>query len=1373
MTVTAATVQVTERHVRFEGSVKTTAGATGRIAGRCTLVPLQIEASFHCPSLDVAPLAALVVDTPVTGRALVEGALTASPTGPAGSWHVLPEGTIELQDVTMAPWLQGLFAKARLTRERFHLVHARARVDVPTIGSVTAAAEVSATSSTVDVTRFEGTTASGMRAVVSGPLTADTTTPWACLRAVAAGAARPRLTARVENLRHVAEGFAVRDGSLEASLTSSRLTATLSRATMTVTTLPPFTVAGTATGTTTSFGFDDLRFDGGSAGRASVSLRTTLPSTTSVTAALRRLAFEPSLPLTADVTVTAFDTSSVAGRCSVPAELGGTVDGTMSVTGRVQAGTLADLRLSGRLVARQVTCPVGPAVVSDLAGILTMTESSADLSVDDGRLDLAGLPVLRTRGRIRWDRTAGLTVTDLRLTGPRGLAGAFTLTIPPGEAWPSRLHCAVDSLYVGPHRLLAPSVGGIPLVGSLSCRMHIERRSGTASLAFAAAPDAPLAVTATAAVTQTVDMGAAVFDVRLPGGTTVARLDARVPRAGPAVAAVTLTSAPLEVLGLPVSTTSAKGRVTWTAAATAFPFSALVAQLPAEARLHLASLSTGGTVELVRPTEMALSPSNRSANGRFTLRLLQHAMDVQVDVRDGVPRVHVMGGPYSLTELWRLFRPDDIFLKPIGTVRADVTLPAPYGGTLSFDGFGGEHWQKHDGLIRRLQVTVPATTVTLGGDGAFPTLSSDACSYDGRALTLRALPIAWSETAPLEGRLLRQGKVTVTADVVGTTGSGSVEGWSDRLRPDGTMGRMTIAATFARTTMGEEQASFALSAPNGGSGTGEGTADGRRLRASLTATALPLAHVPGYAAFDASRVDADVRLAMAMPGGLVAQVGRFRDEGLPALAGLLRRDGALDVRRFAIDGPSLALATERPFKARFTGSGVELDGFSAHVAGHRLSASGIFDPYGTCRLTLGSDGVPLTAIAVMAGLPQLEPTGELTATLTLTGTMPLPDLEGSLAVTNGSLQVPPFAERLGLPSLNLRSQGSTTVVSAAGTTWGGVPLILQGRQDPSGTTFTLAGTNLAATVGTTNLPGLALDLQAVVPLQGPLRIRGTLTGRRDATVTLPSRPPTLATSDDGSLQRALVLLGRTDTIIEAALPSRLRLVNAFLDAEVRGSARLASLPEPSLSVRLELIRGEVTIHRRIFTLQQGSFTASGRPDGPRTMLSLQARTVMTDYTINLAVTGSLDDPQVNLTSTPPLPEEAIIQLLTTGVIPLSTDPSQMGRDVRTELTATARDYLVTSALGDFLRSRLGLRGVTVRSTDEGSYLRMRQYVGRRLAVNVDQALSQRAPVDGGGTTVSFEWGLSKALLLQGRTTDGEQGGQSGSYLGLLRTIRFR
>lgn len=257
--------------------------------------------------------------------------------------------------------------------------------------------------------------------------------------------------------------------------------------------------------------------------------------------------------------------------------------------------------------------------------------------------------------------------------------------------------------------------------------------------------------------------------------------------------------------------------------------------------------------------------------------------------------------------------------------------------------------------------------------------------------------------------------------------------------------------------------------------------------------------------------------------------------------------------------------------------------------------------------------------------------------------------------------------------------------------------------------------------------------------------------RRDLALLplLLSRPAAAEAVDVGRDIGLRVLLRLQDNLVVRTSLAQLRAGGA---ATLQGS-----VAAPVLFGTLEAREGFVVLRRHRFTLQ----SAAARFADPRRIdpiLSVSAMARIRDYEVTMNLEGRADELQVRLSSTPPLPQEDLLALVTFGV-------------TRAELGESAGAIFAGEAARLLAEEVLGLEGGTAAfdvfevetSGPEGGRVK----VGKRLNERT-LLLYSGGFTEGARQTIRVEYQLLGPLLLSG-----EQDFRGGYGADVVLRLRFR
>jgi outer membrane protein assembly factor BamA/autotransporter translocation and assembly factor TamB len=296
-------------------------------------------------------------------------------------------------------------------------------------------------------------------------------------------------------------------------------------------------------------------------------------------------------------------------------------------------------------------------------------------------------------------------------------------------------------------------------------------------------------------------------------------------------------------------------------------------------------------------------------------------------------------------------------------------------------------------------------------------------------------------------------------------------------------------------------------------------------------------------------------------------------------------------------------------------------------------------------------------------------TGTAQVDLAVAGPLDAPRMNGTVQVSDGTMRVREFPQALTAIRANLTFDGQTVRVADTSAILGGGTLNVWGTARVSGfklgdVTLTLAGK----------------DMGVRYPVGGIHRQSGRLEDiktRLDAELTFTGRPGDYILSGDVKVQRGLydadifpgegLLAPETPPAPETepsafqrsvALDVTMSTTNPFYvrnnlaQLEATGTWRVrGDLDEPAPFGRLEISPGgKVYLQEREFTVTSGSLIYNGTKDPD---LDVRGETLIPrvdepDIEVIVAAQGTLDFPQLQLSSSPPRSEKELASLITTG-----------------------------------------------------------------------------------------------------------------------------
>jgi autotransporter translocation and assembly factor TamB len=737
---------------------------------------------------------------------------------------------------------------------------------------------------------------------------------------------------------------------------------------------------------------------------------------------------------------------------------------------------------------------------------------------------------------------------------------------------------------------------------------------------------------------------------------------------------------------------------------------------------------------------------------------------------------------------------------------------ATAGGTATWTGVGAPTPERLGRDLRgRLEVRVPAGRMedlapwlptALRGSGRFDLaarLEGTPARWQG-AGTLEAtrLTLAHGDIAELRARFALDGDgielTTLRAQALGVpvvalgayrwsgTGRATAELGPARLESLRALGDLPVAGGAAGHVAATTGAGVVVAA------TGTLDFDGVTLagvpldRGRLTAT-LQGAELHAELAFPRRRLagTADGRLASgsAIGARLTVEdldVGALLRERVPARAGPI--EGVLSARadvHVPVDRPAATRATlaveplrlsvagepwesRGPVVARWEAGGLRLERLQLAGGAGTVTASGVVA--GAGALDLRVDGrLPLAILPAVR--PEVrEADGTLEVTAQLTGPATRPEIGGEGAIREGRLLLRDYPE--GLRDLQARftmsPRGLRLLEASAG--FGGGQVRARGDLALDG--WTVGAYQLALTargVSVSLLEGLSTAWDADLELVG-LTARPLLRG--EARLVRGSY-----TRDLSLLSLVLPERGGGPTEPTFALPLRVRarlddnLVVRNRTARLRVGGTLTvegTTAAPVVFGTLESREGQITFRGHRFTVA----SASVRFVDPRRInpfLDVVATARIKSYDVTVALSGHAEDLAVRLSSTPPLPQEDLLALVTFGVT-----RAEFARSAGGLVAGEAAQVLVRELIGVDAQGGLGLDVMDVETTGEGAgTLRVGKRLTERAVVIYSQSLA-----DSGRRGVRVEYELFGPLLIAGQQNLG------GDYAAdLILRLRFR
>lgn len=497
--------------------------------------------------------------------------------------------------------------------------------------------------------------------------------------------------------------------------------------------------------------------------------------------------------------------------------------------------------------------------------------------------------------------------------------------------------------------------------------------------------------------------------------------------------------------------------------------------------------------------------------------------------------------------------------------------------------------------------------------------------------------------------------------------------------------------------------------------------------------------------WEATRVDLECALAGArLSGGGVdtppAEARFVLTSGDGRTAVSVEADAG-EAARFSGKGSVDAPVGLRPFSLipRET-TPVSFEGTAAADVGEMVNALGLLDHVASGRM----EGA-FKATGTW-GAPALDVDGALTGGRyenLKTGTV-LTDLSGRVSSKGDRITLHDVKARAGAGEITVG--GHAKVSFAAGTTLN-LSVAMQNA--------TLAHTDRVDAVGGGNLV-----------LSGPLtqpRLAGKMSFS-GVEVSLPERPTrgrveVVAFRERGTpeaTEEAPKNGGRTGGLpveldVEMDFPGRCFVRGPVVDSEWRGNLRASgTVARPVLNGSMTAVRGHAGLLATRFTLENSTISWNGELGNP--YLGVRGASTAGDTAVSLAVTGPVNDTRLELSSTPPMPQDEILSQLL-----FRRNLSRISPVQAVQLGRVARMFSGKMSAMDLMTGFMRLPGVdmfdirTGEQADE-AVVGAGKYINERIYIEVEQGTA----ADSG--KVSAEVGVTPNISVKGDVGARERGG---------------
>jgi len=206
--------------------------------------------------------------------------------------------------------------------------------------------------------------------------------------------------------------------------------------------------------------------------------------------------------------------------------------------------------------------------------------------------------------------------------------------------------------------------------------------------------------------------------------------------------------------------------------------------------------------------------------------------------------------------------------------------------------------------------------------------------------------------------------------------------------------------------------------------------------------------------------------------------------------------------------------------------------------------------------------------------------------------------------------------------------------------------------------------------------------------------------------------------------------------VRVRAPGRVSLRGRGLDSEWALDMRVAGAADaPKVYGEARLVRGRFTLAGRPFEAERGLIRFNGAPE--EALIDLVAEMSSTDLTVRLALSGAVSDPDIQLSSTPSLPEDEILPQALFGRA--AEDLSALEA---AQLAASLAELAGQSSLNlaGAARDLVGLDRFDVRESGDGLRVAGGKYLTRDVYLEV-------ARTGIGETETQVEWRVRPQLYL--------------------------
>jgi translocation and assembly module TamB len=184
-----------------------------------------------------------------------------------------------------------------------------------------------------------------------------------------------------------------------------------------------------------------------------------------------------------------------------------------------------------------------------------------------------------------------------------------------------------------------------------------------------------------------------------------------------------------------------------------------------------------------------------------------------------------------------------------------------------------------------------------------------------------------------------------------------------------------------------------------------------------------------------------------------------------------------------------------------------------------------------------------------------------------------------------------------------------------------------------------------------------------------------------------------------------------------------------------------------LSGTVETVRGFASFYSGRFVLERGRVTFTGSSEINPVLDVIVTRSV-SDYVVSITVSGRAKSPQLNLSSTPDLPQADIVTLLVVG-----KTSDRLTESERSGLSGRAQQIVGNVAAGELerlLAKPLGFDTLDIQTGDQVGHSKVS--VGRYITQDIFLSYEQQLG-DEKGNKVGVEYSINRNLKVKGSSSD--------------------